>query len=126
MSIAAIVAVITTVLSVGVKVVGMPDQIRANRRRKSTDGLSWWFMLCTLVSYAMWVIHGLLAHDMSLVIGQGLGVVATAIIVGQMVMYRKTMTVPRKSKRPTILWYASMLQHQRAKLRAKEDEAEEE
>ena len=117
MSTAAIIAAITTLLSVGVKIVGMPDQIRANRRRKSTDGLSWWFMLTTLISYAMWVVHGLLAHDMSLVIGQGLGVVATTIIVGQMVAYRKTTTRRRKSARPIILWYA--LIQQRTKLRAK-------
>ena len=70
MSFDAIVAVLTTVLSAGAKVVGMPDQIKANRKRKSTEGLSWWFMICTLISYAMWVVHGFLAHDMSLIIGQ--------------------------------------------------------
>ena len=118
MSIAAIVAILTTVLSVGVKVVGMPDQIKANRKRKSTEGLSWWFMICTLISYVMWVVHGFLAHDLSLIIGQSLGVVATAVIVGQMLKYRKTTTTSHKTTKPVILWYASMLQHVPRKTKA--------
>ena len=102
-SITAITAVLTTVLSVGVKVVGMPDQIRNNYRRKSTEGLSSWFLWSTLLSYGLWVVHGLQVHDMSLVIGQSLGVLVTAVIVAQMIMYKKTNANVKPAKR-TMLW----------------------
>jgi len=110
MSIEALVAILATVFSVGVKIVGMPDQVKANFTRKSTEGLSNWFIVCTLISYAMWVVHGLMVHDISLVIGQGLGVVATGVIVWQMIIYRKNTKKVTTPSRPTILWYSAMLQ----------------
>lgn len=89
MNTVAIVAFLCTVASVAVKVVGTPDQIKRNYQRKSTSGLSAWFMVSSLVSYAPWVLHGLQAHDMTLIIGQGLGVLVTGIIVLQIFLYRK-------------------------------------
>src|SRR6185437_9020588 len=111
MSFEAVVAVLTTVLSVGVKVIGMPDQIKANRQRKSTEGLSHWFMLCTLASYVMWVIHGLLVHDLSLIIGQGLGVLVTAVIVGQMIAYRKPTSKLAHPLKFAMTWVSTKVQH---------------
>jgi MtN3 and saliva related transmembrane protein len=118
MSIEAIVALLTAILSILVKVVGMPDQVKANYRRKSTEGLSGWFLVCTLVSYGMWVIHGLMVHDMALVIGQGLGVIATGVIVGQMIVYRKASHGDATPARPTILWYSAMLHGASSRTRA--------
>ncbi|HEY4160557.1 MAG TPA: PQ-loop repeat-containing protein [Candidatus Saccharimonadales bacterium] len=92
----ALISVLTTVVSVLVKVVGLPDQIKSNYRRKSTDGLSAWFVLSAFVSYALWVVHGLLVHDWSLVIGQGLGVLTTGVIVWQLFLYRG----PHKTSKP--------------------------
>lgn len=109
MSFEAVVAVLTTVLSVGVKVIGMPDQIKANRKRKSTEGLSWWFMICTLASYAMWVVHGILVHDLSLIIGQSLGVAVTAIIVWQMITYRNKAPRDDRPQIPAKQWHPILI-----------------
>jgi uncharacterized protein with PQ loop repeat len=114
---ASVIAILTTVFSVAVKVIGMPDQIKSNFQRKSTDGLSSWFLVFTLISYCMWVLHGLTTHDMSLVIGQGIGVIATSVIVWQMVVYRKHKPASAKPANPRILWYSAALQ--RATSRAK-------
>lgn len=111
MSFEAVVAVLTTVLSVGVKVIGMPDQIKANRQRKSTEGLSHWFMICTLASYVMWVVHGFLVHDMSLIIGQSLGVLVTAVIIGQMIAYRKATPKFTNPVKSLASWIGTKLQH---------------
>lgn len=111
MSFEAVVAVLTTVLSVGVKVIGMPDQIKANRQRKSTEGLSNWFMICTLASYVMWVIHGLLVHDETLIIGQSLGVLVTAVIVGQMIIYRKPTPKFANPVKRFAVWVSTTTQH---------------
>jgi hypothetical protein len=51
-----------------------------------------------------------LVHDTALVVGQGLGVVATAIIVGQMLFYRKNAGRTTKNRaKPIMLWYKAML-----------------
>jgi uncharacterized protein with PQ loop repeat len=103
MDIIAVVAFISTAASVAVKVVGTPDQIRNNHRRKSTAGLSAWFMVSSLISYALWVVHGVQVHDMALIIGQGLGVIVTGIIVFQIFLYRKkSATAPKVA--PTSFW----------------------
>lgn len=88
MAVDVVVAVLTTVFSVLVKVVGLPDQIASNYTRKSTEGLSGWFVLSAFFSYLLWTVHGFLQHDWSLIIGQGLGVITTAILVGQLFLYR--------------------------------------
>jgi uncharacterized protein with PQ loop repeat len=107
---ATMIAILTTIFSVAVKVIGMPDQIRSNFQRKSTEGLSSWFLVFTLISYCMWVLHGITTHDMTLVIGQGIGVVATSIIVWQMIKYRKNKPAAAKPAKPRILWYSAALQ----------------
>lgn len=88
MALDAIVALLTTIFSVIVKVVGFPDQIRSNYARKSTAGLSNWFVMSAFLSYVLWTVHGLLVHDWSLIIGQGLGVLTSGAIVWQIVLYR--------------------------------------
>src|SRR5580692_3817224 len=110
MDIVSAVTLLCLALSIGVKVVGMPDQILSNYRRKSTTGLSGWFIVSTLISYVLWVVHGLQVHDEALVIGQGLGAVVTIVIVVQMIQYRQT-SGSQKSRRtfkPPLLWFSAM------------------
>lgn len=120
MKTAAFITILTTVMSVFVKLVGLPDQIRSNYRRKTTDGLSNWFMICTLLSYMMWVVHGIQVHDEALIIGQGLGVVASAAIIYQMFIYRKNRKV---NARPVMLWMSALLNRHAAITSEKVDKA---
>lgn len=105
----ALVTLLTAIFSVAVKVIGMPDQIKSNYRRKSTGGLSPWFMISTFVSYDLWVVHGLQVHDMALVIGQGLGALVMAIILSQMFMYRSNRDKAPDGVRPPLFWYSVSL-----------------
>ena len=86
---AAIIGVLTTVIGVLVKIIGFPDQFRLNYKRKSTKGVSTLFYALAFVSYALWTVHGILQKDQVLVIGQGVGIITTGIIVAQIIMYRK-------------------------------------
>ena len=86
----------------------MLAQIKYNYERKFTDGVSNWFGVFTLVSYAMWVLHGWQVHDMSLVYGQGLGVIVTGLIFWQVVIYRKHQLKTSSAKPPT-LWYLAII-----------------
>jgi uncharacterized protein with PQ loop repeat len=84
----AAVGVITTVISILVKVIGLPDQIRKNYKRKSTSGLSVPFFVLGLVSYALWTLYGVLKQDFVLILGQGAGMITMGIIAWQIYIYR--------------------------------------
>ena len=86
---ASIIGILTVVVGISVKMLGFPDQFRLNFKRKSTKGVSTIFYLLAFLSYILWTIHGLLQDDWVLVLGQGVGVITTAMIVAQIIIYRK-------------------------------------
>lgn len=85
---ALIIGFLTTALSILVKVVGFPDQIRKNHKRKSTEGISTSFYILSFLVYVLWTVHGILQKDMVVVFGQGLGIITTGAIVYQIYIYR--------------------------------------
>lgn len=88
MNIVAIVGIVTAVVGILVKLLGFPDQFRLNLKRKSTKGLSTFFYVLAFVSYSLWTLHGFLQNDWVLVLGQGLGILTTGMIVAQIISYR--------------------------------------
>jgi uncharacterized protein with PQ loop repeat len=88
-TLAIIVGFLTAVFSILIKVVGFPDQIRKNYKRKSTEGVSSAFYIVAFVSYLLWTVHGVLQKDWVVILGQGLGIITTGIIVYQIFLYRK-------------------------------------
>jgi len=87
-SFAGVIGFLTLVIGILVKVIGLPDQMKKNYKRKSTEGLSTWFMILSLIAYSLWTIHGILQKDMVLVLGQGLGIITVGIILYQIYIYR--------------------------------------
>lgn len=88
LTIVSVIGVMTTVVAVLVKVIGLPDQIRKNHSRQSTEGLSVTFFLMAFLSYVLWTAYGLLKKDWVVALGQGAGVITTAIIAYQIWLYR--------------------------------------
>jgi MtN3 and saliva related transmembrane protein len=86
---AAIIGILTVMIGILVKVIGFPDQFRLNHKRKSTKGLSTLLYVLSFVSYILWTLHGILQKDWVLIIGQGVGIITTAMIVIQIYIYRK-------------------------------------
>jgi uncharacterized protein with PQ loop repeat len=84
-----IIGVATAVLSILVKVIGFPDQMRKNYIRKSTEGISTYFFVISFITYVLWTIHGILVKDWVVYLGQGLGIITTGIILYQIYLYRK-------------------------------------
>lgn len=84
-----IIGILTAVLSILVKVVGFPDQIRQNHKRKSTEGVSTSFYVLSFLVYLLWTAHGVLENDWVIIFGQGLGILTTGVIVYQIFLYRK-------------------------------------
>jgi len=86
---AIVIGVLTVVIGILVKVVGFPNQFMKNYKRKSTDGMSTVFILLAFISYLLWTLHGVLQGDLVLVIGQGVGIITTGMIVAQVFYYKK-------------------------------------
>ena len=86
---ASIIGILTVTVGVLVKMIGFPDQFRLNYKRKSTKGVSSLFYSLAFLSYILWTIHGFLQDDWVLIVGQGIGVITTAMIVFQIIIYRK-------------------------------------
>jgi len=86
---AIIIGVLTVVIGILVKVLGFPDQFMKNYKRKSTAGMSTVFIVLAFISYVLWTLHGVLQGDMVLVIGQGVGIITTGMIVAQVFYYKR-------------------------------------
>ncbi len=85
-----IVGFIVAVLSIASKVLGAPDQIKKNFRRKSTEGLSFMFYAFSFTTYFFWALYGALREDWVIFLAHGfLGCIVTGIILYQFVIYRK-------------------------------------
>jgi len=79
----------TIILSLLVKIVVEPDQIRRNFSRKSTEGLSPMNYTLGFLAYCSWIIHGLLRRDYVILISQSMGVLVTGIVLVQFFLYRR-------------------------------------
>ena len=88
-SLPAAVGILTTIVAILVKVIGLPDQIKKIYQRKSVEGISIIFFLLAFISYVLWTIHGFFQKDNVLIIGQGAGMLTTGIILAQILIYRK-------------------------------------
>lgn len=87
-TLALVVAVLTVIIGVTVKLIGFPAQFRLNYGRKSTKGLSTLFILLSVASYILWTLHGMFQGDWVLIVGQGIGIVTSGAILAQIVFYR--------------------------------------
>ncbi len=84
-----IIGIITTVLTILIKVIGFPDQMKKNYERKSTKGISNTFYILSFITYVFWTLHGILVNDAVVYLGQGLGIITTGVILYQIYIYRK-------------------------------------
>ena len=85
---ASIIAVLTVIFAILAKIIGFPDQIRKNFKRKSTEGLSTLMIIIGVIGYTLWTIHGVIRNDWVLIVGQGLGIIVTGVILIQIIIYR--------------------------------------
>lgn len=84
-----VVSFLTLAIGILVTVVGLPDQIKKNYKRKSTEGQATSFWVTAWLAYLLWTYYGVLKNDGVIIIGQGLGVLTTGVILWQIFIYRK-------------------------------------
>jgi uncharacterized protein with PQ loop repeat len=90
MNAAGIVSLMTVIASISIKLIGEPDQIRRNYKRRSTVGLSPLLYGLSVLSYSLWTVHGLQTGDMAIIVAQSAGILTSGIILFQMWRYRKS------------------------------------
>ncbi len=91
---ATIIGILAVVFSFLAKIVGHPDQMLRNYRRKSTEGVAISMFVTSFLAYLFYTIHGILQRDWVVISGQSLGVVTTGIILAQAFVYRKKKDTP--------------------------------
>ena len=68
--------------------IGTPHQIGLIVKTKTVHNVSLLRCSIVLVTYALWVVHGVLRQDMTVVISQSVGVVVSATLLGYIVYYK--------------------------------------
>ncbi len=92
---ATIIGVLAVFFSFLAKIVGHPDQMLKNYRRKFTEGVAISMFVTSFLAYLFYTIHGILQKDKVVILGQALGVITTGIILWQAFYYRS-----KKSEKP--------------------------
>jgi hypothetical protein len=89
---ASVISVLTIIFSFLVKVVGFPAQIKLLLTHNETANISKTFYLLNFISYFLWTVHGVNQGDKIIIIGQGLGVIASGIVL--YLLFRRTKNGP--------------------------------
>lgn len=82
-----LIGILTILASFSVKLLGFPRQILKIRKAKSIGSISKGLFTLSFISFTLWTIYGLLKGDWVIVIGQGIGVIVSGIIVFQIYKY---------------------------------------
>lgn len=80
--------IVTVLLSLAVTCLGLTAQVRKNYKKKSVDGLSFFYFSLLAISYTFWSIYGFSQHDLVLIIPMSLGMLMSWVVVSQFVTYR--------------------------------------
>lgn len=86
MTIGEIISNLAIVVSLSLKLIGFPSQIKKVSDNRTTEGISVTYFVLGFVTYSLWTLHGILTNDLTVVIGQGLGVIACGILL--LVIYK--------------------------------------
>ena len=84
-----VVQIITVVLSLVVTGLGLTSQAMKNRRRKSTDGLSFFYFCVLAISYSFWVVYGVYLNDLVLIVPMSVGAFVSWLVVLQFFIYKR-------------------------------------
>jgi uncharacterized protein with PQ loop repeat len=84
-----IIGIITVFLSLIVTGLGLTSQVRKNKKRRSMEGLSFFYFFILSISYTFWVVYGLVLGDLVLILPMSIGAIMSWVVVWQFYLYRK-------------------------------------
>lgn len=77
----AIISTLTLVSTLSVKLIGFPSQIQKVRKAGHIEGVSVLYFVLGFITYSLWTIHGIVKRDSTVILGQGIGVIASGILL---------------------------------------------
>lgn len=77
----AIISTLTLVSTLSVKLIGFPNQIQKVRKAGHIEGVSVLYFVLGFITYSLWTIHGIVKQDTTVILGQGMGVIASGILL---------------------------------------------
>lgn len=81
---------IALAVSLALTFIGLPLQIRKIRKQRSTEGLSFAYMLLVFLGFGTWFLHGLARADAYLAWSQAPGIVLSFVILAHFWIYPHT------------------------------------
>ncbi|MEK7185043.1 MAG: SemiSWEET family transporter [Patescibacteria group bacterium] len=84
------IGIITVILSLTVTGLGLTSQVRKNRKRKSMEGLSFFYFSILAISYSFWVLYGIVLRDWILIIPMSIGAIMSWVMVVQFFIYKNS------------------------------------
>jgi uncharacterized protein with PQ loop repeat len=89
MTFEAVISTLTVVASFSTKAIGAPSQIRQLLKTKNSASFSILHGTLIFIAYILWSIHGYFKNDLTVMIGQGIGVITSGLILYFVIKYRK-------------------------------------
>jgi len=83
-----IIGMITVALSLVVTGLGLSSQVRKNAKRKSMEGLSFFYFFILAISYSFWVVYGIVLKDWVLIVPMSLGAIMSWVVVIQFFIFK--------------------------------------
>ena len=80
--------IVTVILSLIVTGLGLTSQVKKNYKRKSMEGLSFFYFSILAVSYSFWSLYGFSQKDLVLIIPMTLGAIMSWVVVAQFLVYK--------------------------------------
>jgi len=77
----ALISSLTLISTMSVKLIGFPSQIQKVRKAGHIEGVSVLHFTLSFITYSLWTIHGIVKKDNTVIVGQGLGVIAAGILL---------------------------------------------
>lgn len=84
-----IISTLTVIASLAVKIIGAPSQIRQIVKTNSSESVSLLQWVLVFTSYVLWLLHGIIKKDVTVIIGQGIGIITSGLIMIFILKYRK-------------------------------------
>ena len=72
-----VVSILAICSTVAVSIIGFPSQIREIKKAKNLKALSIIFFCLSFTAFSLFTLHGYLSNDKTVLIGQGLGAIAS-------------------------------------------------
>lgn len=89
MTFESVISTLTVIASFATKTIGAPSQIRLLLKTKNSSSFSLLHCSIIFIAYCLWALHGYLQKDFTVMLGQGIGVITSGVILYFVYKFKK-------------------------------------